>query len=82
MTRAPSTSRPQAGGFTILELLIAMALLSALGVFLVSLVKNSFDMYTEGDRRADLYQTGIHVLSQLEDDLKASRPPVNRIWPA
>jgi hypothetical protein len=71
MTRAASKSVTHEGGFTILELLTAMALLAALGALLVTLVQNSFDMYTEGDRRADLYQTGMHVLSQLEDDLQA-----------
>ena len=61
-------------GFTLVELLVAIALLATLGTFLVQLVRGCFRMYSEGDRRGDLYHTALHVLEMLEDDLLAIHP--------
>jgi len=58
------------GGFTILELLAAMALLSALGALLLQLIRGSFDLYQQGDRRGDLYANAIPVFELLEKDLR------------
>lgn len=64
-------SSGQRRGFTLLELLVAMALLATLGTFLVSLLKNSFDLYRQGDQRGDLYANAVPILEKLEDDLRA-----------
>ena len=58
-------------GLTLVELLVAMALLSTLGALMVQLVRNSFTLYEQSDRRGDLYDSGLHVLNILEDDLTA-----------
>ncbi|MAG57294.1 MAG: hypothetical protein CMJ83_13455 [Planctomycetes bacterium] len=60
-----------AGGFTLIELIAAMALLSALGALLMKLVAGSFDLYEQGDARGDLYATAVPVIEMLEDDLLA-----------
>lgn len=59
------------GGFTLVELLAAMALLSALGALLVQLVRGSFDLYREGDLRGDVYANAMPVIEMLGDDLTA-----------
>ena len=55
-------------GFTMVELLVALTLLSAIGALLLQLVRGSFVLYRDGDRRGDLYSTAIPVLEMLEDD--------------
>ncbi|HMS16623.1 MAG TPA: type II secretion system protein, partial [Planctomycetota bacterium] len=60
-----------AGGFTLIELMAAMALLSAMGALLVQLVRSSFDMYQEGDLRGDLYANAMPIMEMIEDDLSA-----------
>ena len=59
-------------GFTLIELMAAMAILSALGALLVQLVRGSFDMYRQGDLRGDLYANAMPILEMLEDDLSAT----------
>lgn len=59
------------GGFTVIELLVSMALLTGLGALLLQLVRGSFDLYEKGDQRGELYATAVPVLQLLEDDLTA-----------
>jgi hypothetical protein len=54
---------------TLLELLIAMALLAALGGFIVQLLRNSFDLYHAGERRGEYGVNATVLLGLLEDDL-------------
>ena len=54
---------------TLLELLVAMTLLAALGGFIVQLLKNSFDLYHAGEKRGEYGVNSTVVLSLLEDDL-------------
>ncbi|NRA97195.1 MAG: type II secretion system protein [Planctomycetes bacterium] len=61
-------------GFTMVELLVALTLLSAIGALLLQLVRGSFMLYRDGDQRGDLYSTAIPVLEMLEDDLRAVDP--------
>lgn len=61
-------------GFTVLELLVAMGLLAALGAFVMQLVANSFEMYRRGDARGDLYTNAQHIIERLEEDLVAVHP--------
>lgn len=61
----------RSAGLTLVELLWAMGLLAALGALLMQLSRNAFEIYEQGDRRADLYQEGLAVLEQIEDDLTA-----------
>ncbi|MSR74902.1 MAG: type II secretion system protein [Planctomycetes bacterium] len=66
--------RQNRAGFTVLELLVAMGLLAALGAFVMQLVGSSFDMYRRGDKRGDLYANAQHILEVLEADLVAVHP--------
>ncbi len=66
--------RRRQAGFTVLELLVAMGLLAALGAFVMQLVGSSFDMYRRGDKRGDLYANAQHILELLETDLVAVHP--------
>jgi len=59
-------------GFTLVELLAAMALLAVLGSLLMQLSRNAFDIYASGDRRADLYQAALGILDRIEDDVTAT----------
>jgi|GEM_PF-7123668 hypothetical protein len=61
-------------GFTVLELLVAMGLLAALGAFVMQLVANSFEMYRKGDSRGDLYTNAQHIIERIEEDLVAVHP--------
>lgn len=61
-------------GFTMVELLVALTLLSAIGALLLQLVRGSFSLYRDGDQRGDLYSTAIPVLELLEDDLRSIDP--------
>jgi type II secretory pathway component PulJ len=54
---------------TLLELLVAMTLLAALGGFIVQLLKNSFDLYHAGESRGEYGVNSSVVMSLLEDDL-------------
>jgi type II secretory pathway component PulJ len=54
---------------TLLELLVAMTLLAALGGFIVQLLKNSFDLYHAGEKRGEYGVNSTVVMSLLEDDL-------------
>jgi hypothetical protein len=54
---------------TILELLLAMALLAALGGFIVQLLRNSFDLYHAGEKRGEYGVNAMVVLGLLEEDL-------------
>lgn len=71
-----STPRPSKlrAGFTMVELLVTLAILSALGGLLLQLVRGSFQLYRDGDQRADLYATATPVLEMVEDDLRAVDP--------
>ena len=70
MTRRPDRRL----GFTMVELLVALTLLSAIGALLLQLVRGSFVLYRDGDRRGDLYSTAIPLLEMLEDDLRSVDP--------
>lgn len=56
-------------GFTVLELLVAIALLGSLGVFLAQLVRNSFALYRQGERRGEIYLEAVPILEDLERDI-------------
>ncbi len=59
----------EACGMTLLELLIAMALLASLGGFIVALLRNSFDMYNAGERQGEYGVNSMVILQMFEDDL-------------
>jgi hypothetical protein len=54
---------------TLLELLVAMALLASLGSFIVVLLRDSFDLYHAGEKRGEFGINSMVILAQLEDDL-------------
>jgi hypothetical protein len=54
---------------TLLELLVAMALLAALGGFIVQLMRNAFDLYSAGERRGEYGVNATVILALLSDDL-------------
>ncbi len=62
---------------TLLELLVAMMLLSAMSGFLVQLMKNSFDLYEVGEKRGEHGVNATTVLSVLDDDLSNVEPGVD-----
>jgi hypothetical protein len=64
-----SPKRNPAAGMTLLELVVAMGLLAALGAFIVQLLKSSFDLYHAGEKRGEYGVNATVILSLLEDDL-------------
>ena len=66
--------RCRSQGFTMVELLISLTILSAIGALLLQLVRGSFELYRDGDQRGDLYSTALPIMELLEDDLRAVDP--------
>jgi prepilin-type N-terminal cleavage/methylation domain-containing protein len=62
----PARSR----GMTLVELLVAMALLASLGALVVQLMRNSFELYAAGERRGEYAANAMVALDRLDDDLR------------
>ena len=69
-----SKARQRSGGFTMVELLVTLAILTSIGGLLLQLVRGSFTLYRDGDQRGDLYATATPVLEMVEEDLRAVDP--------
>jgi len=57
-------------GMTLMELLVSMTLLAALGALIVQLMRNSFDLYSAGERRGEYAVDALAVLDRFDDDLR------------
>lgn len=64
------TQRPVTHGFTILELLIAMAIFSVLGTMVVYFMQNSLDIFYTGTRESAQLDRMDTVVPQVIDDLR------------
>lgn len=60
------------GGYTLVEILVAMALALVLGTLLVRLLFTTFNVTSDKRARADLQTAATIALSRLVDDLRAS----------
>ncbi len=75
MTRAcpapPAPRVARAAGFTMLELLIAMAIFAVLGTMVVYFMRNSLDIFYSGTRESAQLDRFDTVIPQVVEDLRA-----------
>lgn len=65
-------SKPNArGGFTLLELLVAMGLLSVISVLSIRLLETSLDLWRTGEEQRDIQEQRTAVRSVVVSDLEA-----------
>ena len=57
-------------GFTLLELLIAMAIFSFLGTVVIYLMREGLSMFTEGTRAQQLQDRQESLMPQLQKDFQ------------
>lgn len=65
--------RPAArdGGFTLAEVLVAIAIFAVLSTMLFSLVGTSLSIFRDGERSRELYEVGPGVLDSIAEDLRS-----------
>ncbi|MEE9392879.1 MAG: prepilin-type N-terminal cleavage/methylation domain-containing protein [Planctomycetota bacterium] len=59
-------------GLTLIELIVAMALFSVMGLFLFNLMARSLEIYRGSSQSAEFYDKFDSVSRQLEDDLRCT----------
>jgi hypothetical protein len=69
--------RRATAGMTLVELLVSMALLASLGALIVQLMRNSFDLYSAGERRGEYAASATGILDRIDEDLRnvVTAPP-------
>ncbi|MFO7957481.1 MAG: prepilin-type N-terminal cleavage/methylation domain-containing protein [Candidatus Brocadiia bacterium] len=65
--------RPQRGGFTLVELLIALSILLIFGVMAATALTYGTQLWRSANRRSYAFDVATFVFQQLEDDLSAVR---------
>jgi len=63
-------TRAGAGGFTLAEVLVAIAIFAVLSTMLFSLVGTSLSIFRDGERSRELYEIGPGVLDSVAEDLR------------
>lgn len=74
--RLPSRSTRRRRGFTLLELLVATAILSMLVVFLVTIISQTTSIVTKADAQKSRRQTARIALEMITRDLEAAAFPL------
>ena len=67
----PPRSVVHAGGFTILELMVAMGIFTILGSMVVVFMQQSLNIFSAGTRESAMYDTLDAGLPQIREDLEA-----------
>ncbi len=71
-----SISRDSArGGFTLIELMVAVAILMIFGGMAAATLGYASSMWRQGHRRSYAYDTATVIFQQIEDDLSAAKNP-------
>ncbi|HEX5138023.1 MAG TPA: prepilin-type N-terminal cleavage/methylation domain-containing protein, partial [Planctomycetota bacterium] len=81
MTAPGAPSRSRRGGFTLLEILIAMSLFTVIGLGVVLLMRTGVEMYVQGTEGSQQEDRLEQSLPRLEDDLRhvLVPPQIDRI---
>lgn len=82
MRALPLRRRHGDAGFTLLEILMAMAIFTVLGTMLVWFMRTSLTIFTSGMRESDLMDRADTVLPRIRDDLRNQTVPDNFDPPA
>ena len=64
--------RPEKAGFTLVEVLLSLAITAALLAAVAAAVKGSLDSYTENEKIAAGAQAARHVLNRLMQDIRTA----------
>jgi prepilin-type N-terminal cleavage/methylation domain-containing protein len=68
---SPLSPRPvRDGGFTLTEVLVAVAIFAVLSTMLFSLVGTSLSLFRDGERSRELYEVGPGILDSIAEDLR------------
>jgi prepilin-type N-terminal cleavage/methylation domain-containing protein len=65
--------------FTLLELLLAMAITSILVVLLVNVVSATLSVWAQGRNRIDTFSSARQILDRIADEIKGARATPNQI---
>ncbi len=73
--------RRRSSGFTLLELLVATAVLSILGTAVVVILRGGIKTWRRGETRRESFEVAQAVMGQLQDDLgDATVDPATSVW--
>ena len=70
------------GGFTLVELIVVMAITGILGGMIAMLIKGPVQGYVDSARRADMNDIADIALSRITRDLRMALPNSMRVWGA
>lgn len=70
LSKQRGRERRYPAGFTLLEILMAMAIFTVLGTMLVWFMRTSLEIFTNGMRESDLMDRADTVLPRVRDDLR------------
>ncbi|HHI79081.1 MAG TPA: hypothetical protein ENK02_03805 [Planctomycetes bacterium] len=79
-TRNPSPGGGGEGGFTLLELLVSMGLLSMFFVFLIQILSNGLRIWQTGEGRVALESRAQAALDLLSEDLRRIAPLDDQVY--
>lgn len=77
LSRTDSRAARRRGGFTLVEMLIAMALTIIFGAMAVGTLKLGTSLWRSGHRGSAAYDTATVIFNQIDDDLAAAK---NQFW--